>query len=72
MPHTLALQTPRPSVVAPTEQPADDAIEPPTVANYQRVAAESPERLDELLSRAGKPPAASTPVCTAATTSLNF
>jgi len=49
-----------------------DADLMPTVANYQRVAEESPDKLDALLARQEPGTAPATPIYTAAARSLSF
>jgi len=44
----------------------------PTLANYQRAADQSPDKLDDLLARQQKPVTGSGPVATAAMMSLGF
>jgi predicted anti-sigma-YlaC factor YlaD len=49
-----------------------DADLAPTVANYQRIAEESPDKLDELLARQEPPTARAMPVYTASSRTLRF
>ena len=56
-------------VAAETDTDTDLA---PTVANYQRVAEESPDKLDALLARQEPSSGRAAPVYTAATRSLSF
>ena len=61
--------------VAPTITPAavdTEANLAPTIANYQRVASESLDKLDALLGEQGKQTTRATPVYTAAESSLGF
>jgi hypothetical protein len=61
------------SIHAPaTATTAATADQSPTIANYQRVADESLDKLDELLSQQEKQTARATPVYTASASSLTF
>lgn len=62
-----------PASIQFTTMAADtDANLSPTVANYQRVAEESPDKLDELLARQEPSTGRAAPVYTAAARSLSF
>ena len=66
-------QPPTPTSVQVTIVAVDAEVDlAPTVANYQRVAEESPDKLDELLARQEPATARAMPVYTAAARSLSF
>ena len=64
---------PAPASIQVTAATTDsDADLAPTVANYQRVAEESPDKLDALLARQERATGRAAPVYTAATRTLSF
>jgi hypothetical protein len=63
----------RPLIIIPAVAAADaNADLSPALANYQRVASQSLDKLDDLLFHQGNQSSRSSPVCTASATSLNF
>lgn len=62
----------KPAPLLTIAAPAADADLSPTLANYQRAAGQSPDKMDELMIRQEKPTASPSPVYTASSRSLNF